>query len=182
MAVRTPAAGSLRHNFAHIFHTVPPFFSSTEWATQLAHCYTQCLELALEHCGALEHGAEATQARAMGGGAASGSTGIAEASGSAPVPSSMRGNEVTLAMPLLGAGARGAPVPEAVDVAVEAVTRGPAAARGLEHAQQQPTKGTSSPSLTVRFAVLLEEVGWELAQSMKKTVEFQEDQQCQEAP
>mmetsp|Transcript_39232 Transcript_39232/g.85335 ORF Transcript_39232/g.85335 Transcript_39232/m.85335 type:complete len:234 (-) Transcript_39232:73-774(-) len=39
-AVRTPATGELRHNFAYVIHTVAPFYKRDEWDEgQLRSCY-----------------------------------------------------------------------------------------------------------------------------------------------
>ena len=76
-AVVTRALGSLCHNFEHVVHTVPPFFSDEHWRALLSGCYHACFERAFRLSGAV-------------------------------------------ACPLLGAGARGAPVGEAADVAAQA--------------------------------------------------------------
>ena len=93
-AVRTVAAGSLKHNFQGLVHTVAPFRSDEAWAHKLASCYKRCLDVAT---------CDVSKSRKKGG-------------------SGGEEHGVSIAVPLLGAGARGAAPAEAAVVAAEAIS------------------------------------------------------------
>jgi O-acetyl-ADP-ribose deacetylase (regulator of RNase III) len=47
-AVVTKSTEGLQHNFKHIIHTVPPFYSDRNMTTLLQSCYTSALDIAVQ--------------------------------------------------------------------------------------------------------------------------------------
>jgi len=97
-AVVTPACGQLAEHFRTVVHAVPPFRSDPRWRELLEETYASALRLAIG--GALP----AAQAWSLPW-------------GSPPLPPP----PAAVALPLLGAGARGADATEAAEVAASAV-------------------------------------------------------------
>ena len=145
-AVLTAGCGKLE--FDLIAHTVPPFWSGGEeeevddeagvgdeggvaagagWEETVQRCYRTSIELLLDRCAAMPGGG------GRGDGSSSGGCGGGGGGGGGLAPES----ELWIASPLIGCGARGAPVDRAASAAAKALCE----LMLLEEAPTTPTTG-----------------------------------------
>ena len=173
-AVYTIAAGSLKYNFGCLVHTVPPFRSDHNWNELLASCYQTSLDIAIkEQIGKQEArgegGCGVQDGRAICGGdmgnGNSGDTYRRNTREESVRKYDDRGQDnnasFSIAVPLLGAGARGAPNDEAAAVAADAISRW-ASSSGVEapwkHSESSASREEATTGVVLRFGVLDNEV------------------------
>lgn len=174
-AVYTIAAGSLKYNFGSLVHTVPPFRSDHNWDELLASCYQSSLDIAIRKQrgkqGARGEGSCDVQGShaICGGDVGNGNSGDAYGRGTRESVRNYddRGQDddasFSVAVPLLGAGARGAPTDEAAAVAANAISRWASSSGTIEAPCKQSEPSASREEATtsgvvLRFGVLDNEV------------------------
>ena len=190
-AVVIPAFGELLGTYAAVAHTVPPAYDDAEWERRTVQCYRSALDVAWgygtshrpgdgayshEHAHideqppALTTSTTKSKLNSRGDGEGTATTHGDEGGGD-PWLDKVLG---TVAMPLLGAGARGVPARVAAKAAAEAVAdytppphlmRRVARGESLHLSEEAPT--LYGAKFSVRFAVPAGEAAQELEQALE---------------